>query len=55
MAWKRLRKVALVVCCGGMVFQATSCQTQLVSQLVSMASGLLSSYVTEAILSGFLT
>ena len=50
MAWNRVRKVAYVVLCGGVVFQTTGCE----SRLASLASSLISSYVTEAITSGFL-
>jgi len=51
MAWKRLRKLAGVILCGGIVLQFTGCQ----AELASIASSLLSSYLTEAIMSGFLS
>ena len=51
MAWKRLRRIAYVALCGGMLFHATGCE----ATLVSLASNLISSYLTEAIMSGLMT
>ena len=50
MAWKRVRTVTYAALCGGMVFQTAGCE----SVLASLASSLISSYVTEVITSGFL-
>ncbi len=49
MVWKRLRKATYLALCGSVVFQTAGCE----SLVASLVSNLVSSYVTEAIMSGF--